>query len=136
MNVYVFSISSKLYDDIEKWSFNFFYWLNQLCASWTLVFVQKYEPKNALYSFKYKLNALSYSKNILDARALRHKNGSYYNLYSLSLSTMAMIMQFHALNSKKLFKHHENQHHLHVCQIVNIFNSINVNFLQFLCTTI
>jgi len=29
-------------------------------------------------------------------------------------------MQSHALNSKKKFKYYEDQHHLHVCQIVNI----------------
>jgi len=45
-------------------------------------------------------------------------------------------MQFHALNSKKTSKCHENQNHLHSCQIMSILNSINVNFLQFLCTTI
>jgi len=36
-----------------------------------------------------------------------------------------------ALNSKKKLKYCENQHHLHICQIVDILNSINVNFLQF-----
>jgi len=50
--------------------------------------------------------------------------------------SLQWLMKFHALNSKKKFKYCQNQRHLHGCETVNIFNSINVNFLQFLCTTI
>jgi len=49
---------------------------------------------------------------------------------------MANAIPCSQFQKTSVFKYCENQHHLHVCQIVNIFNSISVNFLQFLYTTI
>jgi len=54
-------------DDIDNDNLIFLDFLDQLCASWTLVFKQKVEPKNTLY----KLNALSYSTNISNASDIK-----------------------------------------------------------------
>jgi len=45
--------------------------------------------------------------------------------------SLQWLLQSHALNSKREIKYCKNQHHFHVCPLVNIFNSINVDFLQF-----
>jgi len=53
-----------------------------------------------------------------------------------TIASTQWLIQPHALDSPKKLKYCKNQHHLYGCQIVDILNSINVNFLQILCTTI
>jgi len=94
MKVIVIFGNFQLFNDIDNTNLIFFGFVDSIvCIMNSSLCTKIMKLKTHYKAVKYKLNALSFSTNISNARQLRHNNGPCCNLYSLQ-----WLMLSHALS--------------------------------------